>query len=232
VWKSDLPDAPSGAVAIDGDLVFAVAGRKIVAVTLPTGDIRWTIDAETEVGDLLAAHERIYFSGADGKLHCLRQRDGRHLWAAQTPARIVGRPVTDEFSVYYVGLDNQIVARERYGGNMRWKAALTARPTPGLALAGPRIVVPLTSGELLIHVTKTGQDAGVLRVGEQSTTNDSTLESLTVTDADAIVRLTTSTGGIQTLVAYRPATINIDAAASLPGTALDLFAPRPPRGRP
>ena len=234
IWKKDLGQTPPGPLAIDGDLVFTAAGRKIVAISLPTGDVRWTIDLETDATDLLAGHERVYFVGADGALHCLRQRDGRTLWASSTHTRIVGRPVTDESSVYFVGLDNRLLALERYGGNRRWKASLGARPTPGLALANGRVIVPLASGELLVHVTKTGQRASVLPVAQPGSGADtsSKLEAMAVTDAGLIVRLTTSSGGVQTLVAYKPGTLVVQPAAMLPGTALDLFGPRSPRGHP
>jgi len=229
VWKSEFTQPLSGPITIDGDQVFAVSGKNILAIALPTGNTRWSVDAETDVGDLLAAHERVYFTGANGKLHCLRQRDGRELWASQPHPRIVGRPVTDELSVYFVSLDNRLRALERYGGNQRWKSQLAARPAPGLALANGRVVVPLTTGELLVHVTRTGQNAGVLPVGQSAgAANDAKLEAIAVTDAGEIVRLTTSSGGVQTLVAYRPATFRVQPAATLPGTALDLFGPRLP----
>ena len=236
VWKSaEFAQPLSGPLTIDGDLVFAVAGKKILAIALPTGDMRWTTDdLETNVADVLAAHERVYFSGADGRLYCLRQSDGRQLWASPRHPRIVGRPVTDEASVYFVSLDNQLRALERFGGNQRWKAGLDARPTPGLALANGRVVVPLTTGELVIHATKTGQQAGVLPIVQPGAGagTPSKLEAIAATDAGVLVRLTTSSGGVQTLIAYRPATFVVQPAATLPGTMLDLFGPRLPHGHP
>lgn len=234
VWKSEFAQPLSGPITIDGDQIFALAGKKILAIALPTGDTRWTVDLDAEAAGVLAAHERVYVTGADGTLRCLRQRDGRALWAYATRTRIVGRPVTDELSVYFVGLDNRLNALERYGGNRRWRAPLRARPTPGLALAIGRVVVPLSSGELLIHVTTTGQQAGVLTVAPAGSGADtaSRLDAMTVTDAGLIVRLTTSSGGVQTLVAYKPATFVVQPAAILPGTGLDVFGGRPPHGRP
>jgi hypothetical protein len=90
-------------------------------------------------------------------------------WRWVTGANVIGRPVVDDQTVYFVSLDNVLRALNISSGVQRWKSGLQVRPTTGPLKWSKTIVVTGTAPSLKAYNAADGKSAGeVYTVSELS----------------------------------------------------------------
>jgi outer membrane protein assembly factor BamB len=235
IWETDLGALVVRSIAIDGDRVFAVlADRRLVSLDIATGATRWSVPLESLPGALLAANDRIYFGAADGGYHCATQARGTECWVFRAKVEAVGAPVTNGEFIYFASLDNTVRALDQ-AGRMQWLVSLTTRPAGSVLLEGGHLVVPLTSGDLLLHLAKDRRSVGRLAALSPAGSPPGLvvhLDDVVGAGPQRLFRATAASSGARTVTAYRPGTLVIGPASAPRGTAVDLREPhRPPARR-
>lgn len=76
--------ASETAFAFDGNLAFCVSQGDLQAVSLTTGQIRWTYTSTTAIeAPPLVVNDVVYVGDRDGKLSAVRTQDGQPVWTDQ-----------------------------------------------------------------------------------------------------------------------------------------------------
>jgi len=151
-WRQDLGAAIVPPTAVDGDAIFvALSDQKIVALDAASGTPRWTLPLETVPHALTAKGGRLFFAGADDAIYAYHERpepEPQPAWRFPM-APLVGLPAADDHCLYVAFLDNTVSALKLNIGNPCWRGNLPGRPAAGPFPAADRVVIVLTTGELI-----------------------------------------------------------------------------------
>lgn len=163
MWRRDLgsPAHAPPALAFDRMYVPTEDGR-VVAVRVDTGTPVWQRRLGGAPNDIVALAERLFVGSKDNFLYCLDTKDGRIEWRWRTGGDVIGLPVVDDDTVYFVSLDNLLRALARKSGVQRWVRALPLRPTAGPLKSGDTLVVAGIAPTLRSYRAKDGAPAGDL----------------------------------------------------------------------
>jgi len=165
-WRRELSSPARSRVVLVADRVYGPADDgRLVALQADTGATAWERRLGGPATDLLALDARIYVGSTDNFLYCLNARDGRVEWRWRTGADVIGAPVADNRTVYFVSLDNVLRALSATTGVQRWIRPLSIRPTAGPIKAGATLVVPGIAPTLPAYDANDGAPAGALSAG-------------------------------------------------------------------
>ena len=132
IWSKPAGAAASVAPALAADRAYlALADGRVQARQLLTGDLLWERALGGVPSELLPLDDRIFVGAADRFFYCLAVKDGAIKWRWRAGGAIVGAPVVDAESVYFVSLDNVLRALNRKNGHQRWRQLLATRPSGG-----------------------------------------------------------------------------------------------------
>jgi hypothetical protein len=206
VWQMTLGSALAAAPVVDGDGLFATLDDgRLIGFNLSTGDLRWTVWLDAEGGDLLAANDRVYVGERDGGFLAYRQATGSYIWRMGFRAETVGAATSDFEHVYVALLDNTIRAVDRHTGNQRWTTPLETRPAAGPIVAGDNVLIPSSTGEIMVSRGKDGRGLGKIaapKPPEDSPGIAPRLIAFTVA-GPTVVRLVANGDGTVSLASYR-----------------------------
>ncbi|MBI2510779.1 MAG: PQQ-binding-like beta-propeller repeat protein [Opitutae bacterium] len=92
--------------------------------------------------------DAIYIGASDGKFHAVRASDGAALWTYAGTARIDGRAVVTDESIYFIDGKINLVALARADGTLRWSTPLhdeqlAGKPAPDNPTFNRRAAFPL-----------------------------------------------------------------------------------------
>ena len=87
-------------------------------------------------------------------------KDGDVEWRWPTGGPVIGLPVVDDRTVYFVSLDNVLRALNKSSGVQRWKSPLPLRPTTGPLHAAESLVVSGPAPTLRAYKAQDGKSAG------------------------------------------------------------------------
>lgn len=87
------------------------------------------------------------------------------VWRFATGGDVVGLPVVDDRSVFFVSLDNLLRGLDRRTGGQRWKRALPLRPVRGPVIAADTLVVSGVSPTAPLYLMKDLAPAGEIDAG-------------------------------------------------------------------
>ena len=90
----------------------------------------------------------------------MNTRDGAVEWRWQTGGPVIGLPVVDDRTAYFVSLDNVLRALNKSNGVQRWKIPLPLRPATGPLHAAESILVSGPAPMLRAYRTTDGKAAG------------------------------------------------------------------------
>ena len=176
-----------GSPAVAGDLVVVpYSSGEVVALRAETGRVAWS-DALTRVGRIAALAELsdihgqpvidrgvVYVVGHAGRMFAIDLRSGERLWEQEIAS--VQTPWIGGDFLYLVTTDAEVVALSRSDGRIRWVQQLARfrdagdRTGPiqwsGPTLAGDRLIVGASTGEVTALSPYTGRVLGSLRLGD------------------------------------------------------------------
>ena len=161
IWRQDLDALPHATVALVDDRVYVpMQDSRIIALQVETGEPVWEHRLGGPPNEILATSDFVYAGSTDNFFYALRARDGTIAWRWPTGADVVGRPIVDKHHVYFVSLDNVLRALDKNSGNLRWKRALTFRPTRGLVAMGDAVIASGISQSASVFWMKDGAPLG------------------------------------------------------------------------
>ena len=163
LWHRELGSAVSALPALAGQRLYVgLEDGRLVALQLQTGNPVWSKQMREAPTGILALEDRLFLGSQDNFFYCISAEDGDTHWTSRTGADIVGSPVIDQRSVYFVSLDNILRALDRGNGSLRWRRQLMFRPSTGPLLSGVTVVVAGVAAELRAYSTLTGSPVGEL----------------------------------------------------------------------
>jgi outer membrane protein assembly factor BamB len=165
LWRRDLGAPLHGRPAFAGDRVYLpMSDSRAIALRIETGAPVWERRLGGAANDITALDDRIYLGSQDKYMYCLNAEDGEVEWRWLTGGPVIGQPVVDERTVYFVSLDNVLRALNRSSGVQRWKRALPVRPVSGPLEAIDALVVTGVSPVLRGYRLEDGKPAGELAI--------------------------------------------------------------------
>ncbi len=101
----------AAAIGISGDVVFAGDDQGTFhAVDAATGQRKWALETGSEiVGGPTFLDDRVLVGSHDGKLYCLKQRDGASVWTFETQGPVNATPTLAGPYTFITGCDKPIM---------------------------------------------------------------------------------------------------------------------------
>jgi outer membrane protein assembly factor BamB len=162
VWSARAGRRLTGSVtAMDGTLYGAGVDRKVYAVDLASGQIRWSSRLSGLVaGGVLVSGDTVFAASSrpDGRVYALDRATGRRFWREKTGA--VGAPLALASGVLVVATQRgDVVGVDAASGTTRWRKRL------GMSRIAP---LPLEDGSVVVATVDTifrlaGSDGTVSR---------------------------------------------------------------------
>ncbi|MEO7647911.1 MAG: PQQ-binding-like beta-propeller repeat protein [Gemmatimonadaceae bacterium] len=128
IWRTLLPDYPSGGVAMNGapaltsrHVVATAGGGDTWALDRNTGDIAWYRPPQSKLGTVAQAEawdDVAYIDGGDEFLYALNAADGSVRWRAQFAGGSVVDLLTTERNVYVANGPTLTVVRRASGSEV------------------------------------------------------------------------------------------------------------------
>ncbi|MSO45366.1 MAG: hypothetical protein EXQ59_01165 [Acidobacteria bacterium] len=141
-WRHELKSAAHAPATLTADRVYVpTEDGRVVTLDAGTGAPVWERRLGGAANDVLATADRVFVGSDDNYFYCLLAKDGRVDWRWRTGGDVIGKPVGDKDTVYFVSRDNVLRALDRVSGGQRWLRALPLRPTTGPIRAGGTIVI-------------------------------------------------------------------------------------------
>tara|TARA_B100000929_G_scaffold275606_1_gene249626 strand:- start:417 stop:2048 length:1632 start_codon:yes stop_codon:yes gene_type:complete len=160
IWTQELSAAVRLPTVDDNHLYVPQDNGAIAALELSNGAVLWERQLGGAPGPITVAYDQLYVGTTDNFLYAIDQSDGRIRWRWRTGGDIVGAPVVDSETIYFVSLDNQLRALARKSGVQLWKQDLPTRPVGGLVQFGDALMISGRTLPLHLIYSQTGEAAG------------------------------------------------------------------------
>jgi outer membrane protein assembly factor BamB len=229
IWRRDLASPAHAAPALAADRLYVPANNgRVVALRIVDGTPVWERRLGGPPNDMLALDDQLFVGAEDNYLYCIDAEDGQVRWRWRTGGDVIGRPVVDARSVYFVSFDNTLRALDRGSGVQQWIRPLPLRPTTGPLLAGSTVVITGLSPTLRGYNAEDGKPAGDLPIqGEMAAP-----PHLIAGEGEALPRLVVLTRdiakGASVLLVMRSVEPGLAAFATLPNPILRVTNPGGP----
>ncbi|MEA2722359.1 MAG: eukaryotic-like serine/threonine-protein kinase [Gemmatimonadales bacterium] len=156
VWTARAGRRVTGLMGVrDNTLYVGGMDRKVYAVDLASGEIRWSTRVSGMiVGGVLLQGDTIYVatSRPDGQVQALRRKDGKKIWRVSAGAiaaslAIVGGALVAETQ------RGDVVALDPASGKIRWRRRVGVARTPAAAAGDGAILVSTTDSLFRVAVS-------------------------------------------------------------------------------
>jgi outer membrane protein assembly factor BamB len=228
VWQRDLPSPAHALPALAADRVYVpMEDARVVALRVDTGAPVWERRLGGPPRDILALNERIYVGSTDKFLYCLDPKSGQVQWRWRTGGDVIGVPVADEDTVYFVSLDNVLRALALKTGVQRWLRVLPIRPAAGPVNANGTILVIGLAPSVRGYNAKDGTPAGEVQTKAEIAASPHLVPGTAGTFPELVVITRDIATGASAMLVARSIEPAIQAFAPLPNPVAAL---RPPAG--
>ena len=161
IWRRNVGTAAHARPALAGDRIYLPGtDSRVIALRVDTGAPVWERRLGGAANDVLVNGDDIFVGSHDKYFYCLKAEDGDVEWRWQTGGPVIGVPVVDERTAYFVSLDNVLRALNRSSGVQRWKTPLPLRPATGPMHAADALVVSGPAPTLRAYKVADGKPAG------------------------------------------------------------------------
>ena len=160
IWSQQLSAAVLAPTIDRNRLYVPQANGNISALNLATGAVLWERELGGVPASITADYDQLYLGTTDNFLYAIDQDDGQIRWRWRTGGDVIGAPVVDSETIYFVSLDNQLRALARKSGVQLWKQNLPTRPVGGLVQFGDVLMFSSRRLPLYFVYTDTGESAG------------------------------------------------------------------------
>lgn len=160
--------------------VFTLDSRARVSATSTSGQPLWSVDLtpatdgsdEGSGGGLAVAGNRLFVTNGFGELTALDVATGARIWTHDFDAGAAAAPMVADGVVYAVTTNATGWALSADSGRVLWQVVGAVAPrsstgAPSPVTAGPLVVFPFSSGQMVSAVAETGQQAWAASVAGQ-----------------------------------------------------------------
>lgn len=161
-WKADLGGSAPGSPSISSDGTTLYVGsfaKKVFAVDVATGTIRWTANAKDWVWATPALDgDTVYAADISGNVYSLGAPNGKNAWPdIQPDGPIIGSPLVLSDGLLVATESGSVFAFDRAGTKL-WDASIGGKIYTAPVASGDVIVVsPLNTDFLLAAVSRDGK---------------------------------------------------------------------------
>jgi outer membrane protein assembly factor BamB len=161
VWRRNVGTTAHAKPTLARDSVYLPgADSRVIALRVDTGAPSWERRLGGAANDILVSGDRLFVGSQDKYMYCLNAEDGIVEWRWRTGGPVIGVPVVDERTTFFVSLDNVLRALNRSSGVQRWKIPLPLRPATGPLHAADALVVSGPAPMLRAYRVADGKSAG------------------------------------------------------------------------
>ncbi|HEX8071401.1 MAG TPA: PQQ-binding-like beta-propeller repeat protein [Pyrinomonadaceae bacterium] len=123
LWMRTLPGPIRGALATDGDQLYAgTADGRVYAFNRETGEVRWQQQYNAPFASQpVATAGRLFIGSEDGSLLLLDEGTGRPLWRYQTRGALRGPVALANQLALFGSADGYVYALDEQTGRLRWR---------------------------------------------------------------------------------------------------------------
>jgi outer membrane protein assembly factor BamB len=163
-WIATLgaPVRSAAAIHHDGSVAyFALGEGSLMAVSLASGKILWSVRGLGTLTPVVAAGDRVLVGSTDKAekmFYAFNAKSGAEAWRLSA-GDVVGAASANAL-VVLVSKDNVIKAVNRDSGNQRWIKTMNTRPLMPPRVIGDQLLVVGVNPVLTLHDVKTGMPAG------------------------------------------------------------------------
>lgn len=165
---------------IAGDLILVGTDRgcapdsigHVYAFDRRTGEVKWKYKSTSVPTDIVQVGSNIYFGSFQDRWSAAKLQTGEVTWNFSTgvpnpDCDPIKSPVTDESSVYIIGLDGVIYSLDAASGRLVWKRKLAAAPSTSLAIKDKSLFVGTTDNRVHRLNSQTGESEADVAVDAQ-----------------------------------------------------------------
>jgi outer membrane protein assembly factor BamB len=162
IWQKPVGASASVTPSVAADLAYLpLDDGRVQARRLITGDLVWERKLGGKPSRVLPLDDRLFVGANDHYFYCLAAKNGNVKWRWRNGGEIIGAPVVDERTVFFVSLDNTLRALDRGHGYQRWRDLLATRPSGGPLLFGSTtLLVAGIDAQVWAYRTKDGSLEG------------------------------------------------------------------------
>ncbi|WP_176256719.1 outer membrane protein assembly factor BamB [Derxia lacustris] len=148
---------------VDGTVVAASTGGRLVRIDAVGGRERWRVDAGFRISaGVGVADGTVVVGGPDGQVAAFALDTGKQRWRATVPAELLGTPVLGGGIAVVRSSDSRLYGLDLATGERKWVLirpvpALTLRVPSGITLAGDTLLAAFPGGRLLGVKIASGQ---------------------------------------------------------------------------
>jgi outer membrane protein assembly factor BamB len=170
-WTTDLPSPPIPGAAVDLTRGYvALRSDALVAVTLETGAVSWSVPTEPVVAPLVAGEGLVFLAHARN-IEAVDADSGARRWRADLEAP-VSAPLVRTGIGLVVPTESGVTMLRAASGDVLWVRALGAPPRIQPAADNDRIYVALDDGRVTALAAGTGRTAWETPPSSPATTID------------------------------------------------------------
>jgi outer membrane protein assembly factor BamB len=160
VWTSRAGRRLTGRLVLDdGHIYGGGVDRKVYALDLATGQVRWSSRLSGIVaGGVLVSGDTVFAASSrpDGQVYALARDDGKRLWRSKTGA--VGAPLALSAGTLIVPVQRgALLGLSPADGSIRWRVPMTMSRVPPVEVGGGSVVVAT-----LDSIYRVDADSGVV----------------------------------------------------------------------
>ena len=114
LWRRNVGAVAHARPALAGEYVYLPGSdSRVVAMRVDTGALVWERRLGGAANEILVSGDRLYLGSQDRFFYCLNAEDGEVEWRWQTGGPVIGLPVVDDRTAYFVSLDNVLQGPEQ-----------------------------------------------------------------------------------------------------------------------
>lgn len=166
--NNNNPTSPSVA---DGVAYFC-AGRRIHAVNVDSGSLRWSYPAEGTLtagikSTPLIGKDLIYVGAGDGRLYAITKNTGKLAWSFTTKGIMNSSPVLAEDTIFVGSSDDSLYALDPVTGQSKWRGGFKTHDDIAGSPAVNNGLVYFLSNDMVLYCayTATGRLKWMTKVG-------------------------------------------------------------------
>jgi outer membrane protein assembly factor BamB len=107
VWRRNVGTAAHAKPTLAGEHIYLPGSdSRVMALRVDTGAPSWERRLGGAANDILVSGDRLFVGSQDKYMYCLNAEDGVVEWRWRTGGPVIGVPVVDERTAFFVSLDN------------------------------------------------------------------------------------------------------------------------------
>jgi len=167
IWTKQVGHGTEGkqllhTLVVEGETLYAVSYREIVAVERKSGKEIWRHRFERAINTGVVVAGELLLFGGDAEVVALSSSTGEPIWHAEVSSEVLAAPVVSNELVIVRTVDGNLTAHDIKSGKQRWSyqfrvPVLTLRGDPSPVVQGDYLYVGTASGHVIALDLQSGE---------------------------------------------------------------------------